>query len=110
MATVTMTLNPGDRPTKEQIAEIKAASEKPVKFTDDAPELTDLELSEFKPANPKYYRPIKKLISLRLDTVLIEAFKSTGKGYQTKINEALWRGAQEMGIVTEPRDGVRGPF
>lgn len=100
MATVTMTLNPGDRPDKEQIEEIRAASGKPVVFTEDAPELTEKELSEFKPANPKYYRPIKELISLRLDSVLIEAFKSTGKGYQTKINEALWRGAQEMGIVT----------
>ncbi|MBQ7584231.1 MAG: BrnA antitoxin family protein [Lachnospiraceae bacterium] len=106
MATVTMTLNHGDQPAKEQIEEIQSASKKPVKFTDDAPELTDEELSEFKPANPKYYRPIKELISLRLDAVLIEAFKSTGKGYQTKINEALWRGAQEMGIVTRTSQGM----
>ncbi|MBQ8913752.1 MAG: BrnA antitoxin family protein [Lachnospiraceae bacterium] len=101
MATVTMTLNPGDQPTKEQLEEIRAASEKPVKYTDDAPELTDKELAEFKPVNSKYYRPVKELISLRLDAVLVDAFKSTGKGYQTKINEALWRGAKEMGIITQ---------
>ncbi len=89
MATVTMTLNPGDQPTNAQLEEIKAASQKPVRFTDDAPELTNNELAEFKPANPGYYRPTKELISLRLDTVLVDAFKSTGKGYQTKINEAL---------------------
>ena len=101
MATVTMTLNPGDQPSKEQIEEIQAASKRPVKFTEDAPELSDEELSEFRPANPKHYRPVKELISLRLDAVLVDAFKSTGKGYQTKINEALWKGAKEMGIVTK---------
>ena len=38
---------------------------------------------------------------LRLDSVLVDAFRSTGKGYQTKINEALWKGAKEMGIVAK---------
>ena len=99
MATVTMKMNPGDQPSNEQLEEINAASKRPVRFTEDAPELTDEELAEFRPANPKYYRPTKELISLRLDAVLVDAFKSTGKGYQTKINEALWRGAQEMGII-----------
>ena len=99
MATITMTMNHGDQPTEEQIEEILAASKKAVKFTDDAPELTEEELSEFRPVNPKHYRPVKELISLRLDAVLLDAFKSTGKGYQTKINEALWKGAKEMGII-----------
>ena len=101
MAKVTMKLNPGDQPTKKQLEEIKAASKKPITFTDDAPELTAAELQEFKPANPKYYRPNKELISLRLDSVLVDAFKSTGKGYQTRINEALWKGAAEMGIISQ---------
>ena len=101
MATITMTLNPGDQPTKEQVEEIKTASRKPVKFTDDAPELSDEELSEFTPVNPKHYRPVKELISLRLDAVLVDAFKSTGKGYQSKINEALWKGAKAMGIIAQ---------
>ncbi len=99
MATVTMTLNPGDQPTNEQIKEIQAASKKPIKYTEDAPKLTDKELAEFKPVNSKYYRPVKELISIRLDSALVDAFKSTGKGYQTRINEALWRGAMEMGII-----------
>ena len=99
MATVTMTLNPGDQPTNEQIKEIQAASKKPIKYTEDAPKLTDKELAECKPVNSKYYRPVKELISIRLDSALVDAFKSTGKGYQTRINEALWRGAMEMGII-----------
>ena len=99
MAKRTITLNPGDQPSKEQIAEIRAASKRTVKFTDDAPELTDEELSEFRPVNPKHYKPVKELISLRLDAVLIDAFKSTGKGYQARMNEALWNGAKAMGII-----------
>ena len=53
MAIVTMKLNPGDQSTKEQLDEIKAASEKPMTYTDDAPQLTDEELAEFKPDNQK---------------------------------------------------------
>lgn len=100
MAIKTMILNPGDQPAEEQIREIQKASEREVKFTDDAPKLTDKDLAEFKPVNSKYYRPVKELISLRLDAMLVDAFKSTGKGYQTRINEALWIGAREMGIIS----------
>ncbi|MBE5829243.1 MAG: hypothetical protein E7305_07250 [Butyrivibrio sp.] len=99
MAIKTTNMNPGDQPTKEQLREIEAAAKRPVKFTEDAPKLTEKELSEFRPANPEYYRPRKSQITLRLDAALVDAFKSTGKGYQTKINEALWRGALSMGIV-----------
>lgn len=99
MGMVTMTLTDGARPTDEQITEIEEAAKRDIVYTEDAPELTDDQLSEFIPANPKYYKPVKELISLRLDSILVDAFKSTGKGYQTKINEALWRGAAEMGIV-----------
>ena len=45
------TLSPGNQPTKEQLKEIEAAAKRPVKYTEDAPELTEKELSEFRPAN-----------------------------------------------------------
>lgn len=54
MATVKMIMNPGDQPTKDQLEEIRSAANKKIVFTDDAPELTDSELAEFRPANPKY--------------------------------------------------------
>ena len=53
MATVVIKINPEDQPTDEQIEEIKTASERTIKFTEDAPKLTDEELSQFKPANLK---------------------------------------------------------
>ena len=35
----------------------------------------------------------KKLLTLRLDPDVIEHFKSTGKGWQTRLNEALRKAA-----------------
>ncbi len=37
----------------------------------------------------KFYRPIKKPITIRLDADVIEWLKSEGKGYQTKANRLL---------------------
>jgi uncharacterized protein (DUF4415 family) len=35
------------------------------------------------------YRPIKKPVTLRLDADVIAWFKTSGRGYQTRINRAL---------------------
>ncbi|WP_298965067.1 BrnA antitoxin family protein [uncultured Methylobacterium sp.] len=35
--------------------------------------------------------PVKQLVSLRLDRDVIDKFKATGPGWQTRINEALKR-------------------
>jgi uncharacterized protein (DUF4415 family) len=37
----------------------------------------------------RFYRPVKKLRSVRLDADVIDWFKSSGGGYQTRINAAL---------------------
>lgn len=39
----------------------------------------------------KYYRPIKKQVSLRLDADMLEWFKVQGGKYQTHINQVLRR-------------------
>ncbi len=36
-----------------------------------------------------YYRPIKKPITLRLDADILAWFQKQGRGYQTRINQAL---------------------
>ncbi len=35
------------------------------------------------------YRPIKKPVTLRLDADVLAWFKKQGRGYQTRINQAL---------------------
>ena len=37
----------------------------------------------------KFYRPIKKSLTLRVDADVLAWLKSQGKGYQTRINEIL---------------------
>ncbi len=71
---------------------------------EDNPELTEEELKEMRPfrevfpelaasidrklGRPKAENP-KKAISLRLDAEVIERFKATGHGWQSRMNEAL---------------------
>ena len=42
----------GQKPTPEQIAEIRALKDRPIVFDEDCPELTDEELKQFRPVNP----------------------------------------------------------
>jgi uncharacterized protein (DUF4415 family) len=39
----------------------------------------------------KFYRPIKKLISMRIDADVLDWFRSQGGRYQTRINTVLRR-------------------
>jgi hypothetical protein len=41
----------GSELTGEQLARIKAAALRPIRYTDDCPELTDEQLAEFQPIN-----------------------------------------------------------
>jgi len=55
--------------------------------TSDIPELTE----EFwkNAVRGKFYRPVKKAISLRLDADVIAWLKKEGAGYQTRANKIL---------------------
>ena len=71
----------------------------------DSPEATDEQLAQAKPfaeaapdlaASIKRGRgpqkaPTKRLISLRLDVDIVDKFKNTGEGWQSRINDALRR-------------------
>ena len=86
------TIQIGDQPTPEMLKEVEEAAKKPIKYTDDAPKLTEEQLSEFKPyymVDHNLYKPRKVQITLRIDADVLEMFKKTGEGYQTRINEAL---------------------
>jgi uncharacterized protein (DUF4415 family) len=76
--------------TPEILAELKALSAMP----DDTIDLSDMpEVTDFNGwTRGKFYRPIKKQVTLRLDADLIEWFKAKqggARGYQTAINAAL---------------------
>jgi len=44
---------------------------------------------ELAPEWSKYYKPLKKPVTLRLDADVLAWFKKQGRGYQTRINRAL---------------------
>jgi uncharacterized protein (DUF4415 family) len=70
---------------------------------DDAPELDDdffEEADEYRgdklvrQGRPKAERP-KEHITIRLDQEVVDAFRATGPGWQTRVNQALKRFLQE---------------
>ena len=62
---------------------------KKIVYDFDSPKLESWMLHDFKPASSEYYKPKKVQITLKLDADVVAAFKSTGKGHQTKINDVL---------------------
>lgn len=54
----------------------------------DCPKMTKEDLRKFHQAG-SMYKPKKSHVTLRLDNDIIAFFKAEGKGYQTRINEAL---------------------
>ena len=88
------------------------ANEKPVIFDDDNPEWTEEDFARARPVTefpelmaalyPKRGRPkgstkpdAKSQVSLRLDRDVIAHFRSTGPGWQSRINATLRR---ELGV------------
>jgi uncharacterized protein (DUF4415 family) len=53
--------------------------------TREMPEATDRSQAE----RGRFYRPVKRQITLRLDADVVDFFERGGKGYQTRMNEAL---------------------
>lgn len=74
------------RPTDSEDAQITAAA---MTDPDNLP-LTDTELSQFKRVRGRPLGSGKKAqVTLRLDAQILEKFKATGNGWQTRINDVL---------------------
>lgn len=74
--------------TDEELEELRSRE---IDFSD-IPELTPEYLSTLKRVVPREHFkvvPIKKPINIKLDSDVLEYYKSKGKGYQTRINNVL---------------------
>jgi uncharacterized protein (DUF4415 family) len=69
---------------REELAVLEAMADSDID-TSDIPEATDWSGAE----RGRFYRPVKQLLSVRLDSDLVAWFKASGAGYQTRINAAL---------------------
>src|ERR1017187_253555 len=77
--------------TKAQRANLKALAARPDSEIDtsDAPELTD---EQWKHAvRGRFYRPVKRQITARVDADVLAWLKGQGRGYQSRINAILRR-------------------
>jgi uncharacterized protein (DUF4415 family) len=77
--------------TRAQRANLKALAARPDSEIDtsDAPELTD---EQWKHAvRGRFYRPVKRQITARVDADVLDWLKRQGKGYQSRINAILRR-------------------
>jgi uncharacterized protein (DUF4415 family) len=81
--------NPGSPLTPKQRANVEELARRPEHEIDtsDLPEWTD-EMWK-RAVRGKFYRPVKKAVSLRLDADVIAWLKKDGKGYQTRANRVL---------------------
>ena len=76
-------------PTAEETQRIRAG----IAADPDTHELTDTEMAELRPlarlpGRPKPERP-KERITIRLDQEVMAAFRATGPGWQTRMNDVL---------------------
>ena len=81
------TLRAGQKPTKAQIKEIRAAEKGVITYTDDAPQLTSEELAEFKQVNAENRKKIP--CTLRLSKQSLDWWKSLGEGYTSAMARML---------------------
>jgi uncharacterized protein (DUF4415 family) len=77
--------------TEAQRANLRALAARPDSEIDfsDIPEMTDEEWKNAERGH--FYRPVKRQITARVDSDVLEWLKAQGKGYQSRINAILRR-------------------
>jgi uncharacterized protein (DUF4415 family) len=86
-----------DTVRKREIAAVAAKTDATIDFSE-MPEVLDWTDAEV----GRFYRPIKRPVTMRLDGDVIDWLKSYGRGYQTKVN-LLLRQAMEATHRTVPK-------
>ena len=78
-----------EMPNAEEEATINAG----IAADPDTYELTEEEFKQLRPISERVGRPksdvVKEQLTIRLDPKVVAHFRSTGKGWQTRINDAL---------------------
>jgi len=86
---VTYRREPGSPLTAKQKANLAELAKRPEHEIDtsDIPEWTDAMVKDA--VRGRFYRPVKKAVSLRLDADVIAWLKKDGKGYPSRANQPL---------------------
>lgn len=90
MATKTYSIRPDQKPTEEQLLEIKEATRRPILFDEDSYELTDEELTQFRRiADIRKEERRKQSVTIRLSPKALRKAKALGKGYTSVLSRIL---------------------
>jgi len=106
MGMTTITVKAGQKPTKEQIKEIRAAAKAPIIYTPDCPKSTPEALAEFA-AMARELRQSKKVnkpaVTIRVSSSCLSKYKSLGKGYTGIMADVLDYVAENPDILAKAR-------
>ena len=106
MGMTTITVKAGQKPTKEQIKEIKAAAKAPIKYTLDSPKSTPAALAEFA-AMARELRKKKKIakpaVTIRVSPTCLSKYQSLGNGYTGIMADVLDYVAENPEILAKAR-------
>ena len=100
----TITVKAGQKPTKEQIKEIRAAARAPIVYTADCPESTPEALAEFAAMARelrKNMKARKPAVTIRLSSSCLSKYKSLGKGYTGIMADVLDYVAENPDILAK---------
>ena len=76
------TVKVGQKPTKEQLKQIREIAKRPIRYTKDCPESTPEALAEFAAmARARRKRKTKPVVSLRVEPEALDKYKALGEGY-----------------------------
>jgi uncharacterized protein (DUF4415 family) len=106
MAMTTITVRAGQKPTREQIKEIKAAARAPIVYTADCPESTPEALAEFaaKARELRQRMKAKKpAVTIRVSLTCLSKYKSLGKGYTSIMADVLDYVSENPDILAKAR-------
>jgi uncharacterized protein (DUF4415 family) len=96
------TVTIGQKPTKEQIKQIRVIAKKPINFTDDCPESTPEALAEFAAiVRARRVKKMKPMVALRINSECLEKYKALGKGYTGIMADVLNYAANNPEILAK---------
>ena len=99
--TVRTTIKLSQKPSAEQISEIKAAAKRPVVFDEDSPEFTYEEMVKMIKETKKHREDARKqVVTLRLSTPTVNKAKAVGKGYTSFLSRLIENAINDKDLVS----------
>ena len=98
------TVKVGQKPTKEQLKQIREIAKRPIHYTEDCPESTPEALAEFaRLARARRKRKVKPMVALRVESEALEKYKTLGSGYTGIMADVLNYVANNPEILSKVR-------